>query len=130
MGEGTIRGLSLQIRYKWTDGAPARGAYHSLAAPVHTIPLVQIRAPLDICSFIHNTVDSGKLSGLYPSKILQKREDKGIMKGKGRKERVREVIFRDLYWNRKIKTITVEVLKGGTVSTYYRPRFFSAYVVP
>jgi hypothetical protein len=54
-GEGTIRGLSLQIRYKWTGGA-----YHSLPAPVHTIPLVQIRAPLDI----HNTVDSGNVSGL------------------------------------------------------------------
>jgi hypothetical protein len=41
------------------------------------------------------------------------------MKGKGRRERVWEMLFRDLYWNRKIKTFIIEALKGGGgVSAY------------
>jgi hypothetical protein len=52
-------GLSLQIHYRWTDGAAPRGAmslgaYHSLPAPVRIIPPEQIRAPMDIHSLIRN----------------------------------------------------------------------------
>lgn len=52
------------------------------------------------------------------------------MKRKGRKKRVWKVIFRDLYWNRKIRTCIIEALKGATVSPYCRTRLLSAYVVP
>lgn len=69
----------------------------------------------------------GRSQDFYRWKILQKREDKGIMKGEERKERVWKVIFRDLYPNRKIKTFIIEPLERGTVSSYYRPRLHSAY---
>jgi hypothetical protein len=81
--------MSLQIRYKWIDGAPARGAmilgaYHSLPAPVRTIPLAQIRAPVDIPSFIHNRhLRRGRSQDFYWLEILQKQEDKRALKGKG-----------------------------------------------